>query len=342
MHEDLDFRVYVSVFDHPKFLRLEAALSERACMALFRLWGWARRHRKDGDLTGLSDREIAIAARWKGAAARFVTALREIGWLDGDAGAFKLHGWRKAQPHSMGALSFERAQQVRALERWAKKAGAPSVEAYVQTRHGMTLEEYLESEPSADCDAAADAGHMPGMMPGSAEADASSPPSPSHPPPPQPPPAAAAADPLLGILRAGLRWRGSNAPLTQALADLRAAGVPDAGIADAARRADAVGVKPLTFRDRMLDRRRGEAAAPPIPPGWDACARCAATGRVDAPASPLGSMPCPRCDGRRGVPREPAAVHERGYAAAGGVHGAPAGPAPAALRRLAGGIPGAS
>lgn len=173
MSDDLDFRVSCGLFDHPKWMRLDAALGDRGGMALIRLWGWARRHRPNGDLSGLSDREVAAAARWRGKPGTLIEALTDAGFLDRAGERATLHDWLAHQPHSANTKGFQRAQRLKAVERWAKRAGmAP--DAYARHSFGMSLDDYLNGPQT-------DARHMPGIMPGNA-ARMPPPSLPPHPP----------------------------------------------------------------------------------------------------------------------------------------------------------------
>lgn len=191
--DDLDFRVRCGLFDHPKWMRLDAALGDKGTMALMRLWGWARRHRDDGSLHGLSDAEIARAARWRGPAAKLVSALADLGWLDGAVGARALHDWLDHQPHSANTKGFQRAQRMKIIKRWAETAGM-TPEQYSRYSFGMDLEDYLSRGKS----------HTPvsrGSIPGDTAGIGAFVPPPSHPPstPTTPAPEARAPDPDRGF-----------------------------------------------------------------------------------------------------------------------------------------------
>lgn len=163
-----DFRVSASLFDHPKWMRLDALLSDKGGMALIRLWAWARTHRDDGSLAGLSDKEIASAARWRAPAAKLIDALVAAGFLDGPHGARSLHGWLEHQAHSANGKGYRRAQRLKGLQRWAKAAGM-TAEAYCRYSFGITLDAYLDSDNAARTDAGASVRHMPGQCRDDAE-----------------------------------------------------------------------------------------------------------------------------------------------------------------------------
>ena len=62
---------------------------------------YVSQHRHDGDLTGLSDEDIEIAAMWtdrSGAAGAFADGLRRVGFLDGEPGESRMHDWTQWCP----------------------------------------------------------------------------------------------------------------------------------------------------------------------------------------------------------------------------------------------------
>lgn len=113
-----DIRLDVTFVDHPKTIRLVAAIGERAIRCLLRLWTRAAASHPSGDLTGLTDREIALMASWPGKPPLFVQALIEIGFLDGDPGARQLHGWSERQPYASHSPERSAAAKKAADARW--------------------------------------------------------------------------------------------------------------------------------------------------------------------------------------------------------------------------------
>lgn len=92
-------QVYSNLIKHPKTYALAdelkitcAAASPNAVAAgmMVSLWLWAAQNATDGDLSKCSVRAIAEAAEYRKSPSIFVTALKEVGWLDAD---MKLHDW---------------------------------------------------------------------------------------------------------------------------------------------------------------------------------------------------------------------------------------------------------
>jgi len=82
--------------EHPKVLRLCGRLSKplpEIIGHLHLLWWWTAVYRLSGELTGLTDSEIASYSRWQGDAKVFVTALIKERWLDRKGGKTYIHDW---------------------------------------------------------------------------------------------------------------------------------------------------------------------------------------------------------------------------------------------------------
>jgi hypothetical protein len=123
-----DLRIATDLTRHPKTLLLIRRLSDRSFRALLALWGWVADNRPLGDLSGMTDDEIAIAAGWPEDrdAGEFVTALASIRWLDGSAGAYQVHDWAEHQPWIVErAARVEKAKRA-ASARWQRDRNATS------------------------------------------------------------------------------------------------------------------------------------------------------------------------------------------------------------------------
>jgi uncharacterized phage protein (TIGR02220 family) len=94
-----DYRVKVGWRTHPKRVKLQRRLGADAVLAVPDLWEFCASSRTDGDLSGMSDEDIAIAAGYPGDAAPWVSALLEIGLLVGKPGRLRIHGWEEHNPY---------------------------------------------------------------------------------------------------------------------------------------------------------------------------------------------------------------------------------------------------
>lgn len=93
-----DIRISSSFPAHPKTKKLKRRLGGNGCWALTCLWTWAGGNRHDGDLSGLTDEDIELAADWDGEEGALVNGLIEVGFLDGIQGERKLHDWAEWNP----------------------------------------------------------------------------------------------------------------------------------------------------------------------------------------------------------------------------------------------------
>lgn len=87
-------KVHARLPRHRKSAVLDRLLGRRRTWThVVELWLWASEEAPTGDLSGLPVEVIADKAGWRGNAQRFVDALREVGFMDGDV----LHDWEEEQ-----------------------------------------------------------------------------------------------------------------------------------------------------------------------------------------------------------------------------------------------------
>lgn len=87
-------KVFKDLPEHPKSDTLSALLGEdRAWTYMVQLWFWVAKSRPDGDLSNIPDDMIANRAGWRGDAKKFVAAVVESGFLDGDEFFRSVHNW---------------------------------------------------------------------------------------------------------------------------------------------------------------------------------------------------------------------------------------------------------
>lgn len=90
-----DIRLSIGFWRHPKTVKLQRRLGLESVRSLQILWLWAAQSKPSGDLSGLDDEDISIAADWNGDVGVFASALSSIGFLDGESGGYSLHGWQE-------------------------------------------------------------------------------------------------------------------------------------------------------------------------------------------------------------------------------------------------------
>ena len=134
-----DIRLSVNFFNHIKTLRLKKACGLEGIVGLQKLWVWAAVNRPSGDLSGFSAPEIEAVCDWGGDEGCFISALREIGWLDGEEGSFQLHGWEEFQLWARGAEKREDMGRMSAL---ARKNYAAFQRIKAQGGNSVSKEEY--------------------------------------------------------------------------------------------------------------------------------------------------------------------------------------------------------
>ena len=87
---NVDIRLSVFFFDHPKTVKLKRRLGFEGVEALIRLWSWAALNMSEGDIGDDAD-DIEISARWNGEPGAFIDALVALRWVDVEDGRYSLH-----------------------------------------------------------------------------------------------------------------------------------------------------------------------------------------------------------------------------------------------------------
>jgi hypothetical protein len=92
-----DIRINVSLFRHPKAIKLRRRLGADGVIALIELWCWAAQYRPNGVLHDMTEEDIELAAQWPNESltdrSTFVTTLLELRWVNLDNGVYSLHDW---------------------------------------------------------------------------------------------------------------------------------------------------------------------------------------------------------------------------------------------------------
>lgn len=114
-----DFRLQCSFFDHPKTVKLARRLGDPAVLCLLRLFAFCAKNedRMRGDLSGLDDEDLEIAAGWAGEHGVFARTLREVKFLDGD----RIRDWETHQPWAANFKKRSTAAKIANLVRWHKR-----------------------------------------------------------------------------------------------------------------------------------------------------------------------------------------------------------------------------
>lgn len=117
---NIDIRLSLDFFDHPKSKKLKKRLGLEGVMALLKLWAWTAGNRPGGMLTGLDVEAVELAADWDGEDGTFVSTLLDLRLLDDADGTFAIHDWEDHQAYA--SKSEERSSKAKkaAEARWSK------------------------------------------------------------------------------------------------------------------------------------------------------------------------------------------------------------------------------
>lgn len=126
-----DARLSTTLPAHPKTKKLLRRGGPEAAWSLVCLFLWVAGNRSDGDLQGLTDEDIELAAEWNGAASQFVKLLTDVGFLDGTDGAYTIHDWADHNPWAAGAGERSAASKWAALcKRYGREIAAERMPEY--------------------------------------------------------------------------------------------------------------------------------------------------------------------------------------------------------------------
>ena len=115
---NIDIRLRLDVFDHPKLKKLRRRLGSEGVESLIRLWLWTAASRCSGRLSGLDVEAVELAASWDGEEGALVRELCALRLLDEEDGTFVIHDWADHQIYA--SQSDERSRRARAAAkvRW--------------------------------------------------------------------------------------------------------------------------------------------------------------------------------------------------------------------------------
>lgn len=99
-----DARISTSLPSHPKTKKLMRRLGG-ACGGwyLVRLFLWVAENRSNGDLSGMTDEDIELAVDFDGDEGTLISALCDVGFMDGEQGERVIHDWEEHNPWAAGA-----------------------------------------------------------------------------------------------------------------------------------------------------------------------------------------------------------------------------------------------
>jgi hypothetical protein len=116
-----DCRISTDFLRHPKTRKLKRRLGTDGVFALLALWLFTSDAKSDGDLSGMSEEEVELAADWEGEPGALIHALTETRFLDGVTGSYSIHNWAKRNPYAAArAVRIEAARKA-AVAKWQKQ-----------------------------------------------------------------------------------------------------------------------------------------------------------------------------------------------------------------------------
>lgn len=131
--------------DHPKSKRMKRKLriSEHETVGLLHyFWYWALEFAPDGDITNLSDEDIADGCRFTGEPEEFVSALIHAGFVDEIDGFRIIHDWFK---HAGKLIAWRQKEAERARVNREKNGKKPVNTHSVQRTDGVRTEDDLRT-----------------------------------------------------------------------------------------------------------------------------------------------------------------------------------------------------
>ena len=119
-----DARISTGFPRHHKTVKLKRRIGAEGCWSLICLFLWVADNRPEGDLRGMTDEDIEIAAEWGGEPGGFAKALAESGFIDSFEGSYKIHDWAEHNPYVAGRSMRQAYGRNAANVRWHGKRNA--------------------------------------------------------------------------------------------------------------------------------------------------------------------------------------------------------------------------
>lgn len=149
-----DARINTGLPGHPKTKKLMRRLGPSGPWSLVCLFLWTAANRSNGDLSGMSDEDIELAADWNGDEGQLVQELASVGFLDGDSGAYVIHDWAEHNPWAAGAADRSEASKWAALcKRYGRDGAADRMPDYADRMRTASDSHATGTNPQCDPDA---------------------------------------------------------------------------------------------------------------------------------------------------------------------------------------------
>lgn len=116
-----DIRLQMSFYSNTKIKKLHRALGAESVLSLIYLWLYVAENRPHGELRGMDEYDIAIAAQWQGDAKEFVATLKDMKFLDKKGKQYFVHDWAENNPWAAGAPERKQRAKIAAKVKWEKE-----------------------------------------------------------------------------------------------------------------------------------------------------------------------------------------------------------------------------
>lgn len=118
---NIDFRLSVGLFRHPKFIKLRRRIGAEGALAYITLLAFVAQNHPDGNLEGMDADDIAIAGDYDGDAKEFAEILLSVRLLEREEGdaAYRVHDWQEHNPWAAAAPARSDKARRAAEARWA-------------------------------------------------------------------------------------------------------------------------------------------------------------------------------------------------------------------------------
>jgi hypothetical protein len=130
-----DIRIHIGFFSHPKTRKLRRALGDAGVVALIEFWCYVAINRPKGNLDGLGEDDIEIAANWQGTPGAFYVQLFALRWIcTDDDGILHVHDWEEHNPWVYAAPERSEKAKKAINARWdkAKQARGDADASYAE------------------------------------------------------------------------------------------------------------------------------------------------------------------------------------------------------------------
>jgi hypothetical protein len=129
-----DARLSTALPTHHKTKKLHKRLGGNGCWSLVCLFLYAARNKPSGDLVGMSDEDIEIAANWTGDDGVLIATLTDVRFLDGEPMSRRIHDWSEHNPWAFGADRRSESARQAAETRWNKGSMPSASESHAPSK----------------------------------------------------------------------------------------------------------------------------------------------------------------------------------------------------------------